>query len=208
MTLLIQRNKSELQTLNLGITGPPGSGKGTFSKLIAQEFGLVHISSGELLRKVAPYEPEILEVMKSGGLVPAERVLQVIEQRLKKPDVIHNGFILDGFPRCVEEAIGLKQMLERLNISMHGMIKLNVETETLLQRILKRGRLDDTKSTFMNRIDNYAKETIPVHNFLRGFVRFFEPMLVSGDATEDFIEIQQLIETQILKRKTFTTCLL
>ncbi len=118
--------------------GPPGSGKGTQSKMIAEEMGIPHIATGDIMRQAISEGTELGQKVKEflgrGLLVPDEIVIQIIEERLKKDDT-KKGFILDGFPRTVPQAIALDELFEKLNIRNYKIIWLDVSDEEILKRM-------------------------------------------------------------------------
>ncbi len=118
--------------------GPPGSGKGTQSKMIAEEMGIPHIATGDIMRQAISEGTElgqrVREFVGRGLLVPDEIVIQIIEERLKKDDT-KEGFILDGFPRTVPQAIALDGLFEKLNIRNYKVIWLDVPDEEILKRM-------------------------------------------------------------------------
>ncbi len=118
--------------------GPPGAGKGTQAKLLAQRFGVPHISSGDLLRTAAknrtPMGLQAKRYMDRGELVPDDILLGGIEERLRQPDS-SQGFILDGFPRTLAQAEALDAMLARKGTRLDGVISINVPREEVVKRI-------------------------------------------------------------------------
>ncbi|MBI5239231.1 MAG: nucleoside monophosphate kinase [Elusimicrobia bacterium] len=167
--------------LRLIITGPPGSGKGTYAAKIAAEYGVPHISVGELLRAYAKTHPAVAKIMATGQLVESKPVLDVVRERLAQPDIKERGFILDGFPRRPNEADALQGMLGEDGVD--GIIELDVPEAELLRRILARGRADDKADVFRERMKIYREQTIPaVERFKHG-----TPVLspeVSGSSIE------------------------
>jgi adenylate kinase len=167
--------------IRLIITGPPGSGKGTYSAKIAAEYGVVHISVGELLRAYAQTNPAVAAIMAQGKLVDSQLVLDVVRQRLAADDIKERGFILDGFPRRPNEGAALQDMLGDAGVD--GVIELHVPEAELLRRILARGRADDKPDVFRERMRIYREQTIPaVERFKTG-----APVLapeVSGSSIE------------------------
>lgn len=182
------------RALRLVITGPPGSGKGTYSKRISEDYGPVHISAGALLRAYAADRPELRAVMERGDLVPAELVVGLVRERLQAEDVRRSGFILDGFPRRVEEAKALAAMLAELGTPLDAVVFLDVPREELLRRILARGRSDDTEATFRERMRVYREETLPVLELLRGRGPFLAPSVASGDPETAYLEVRRSLE--------------
>lgn len=128
--------------MNLVLLGPPGSGKGTLAKLLSSELSIPHISTGDILREEAKagtlLGKEVAPFMKKGELVPDDLVLEVIKTRLKKPDC-QKGFLLDGFPRTLRQALGLDNMLTSSTESIDLALRFQVSSDCLLRRL--RGRL-------------------------------------------------------------------
>jgi adenylate kinase len=118
--------------------GPPGSGKGTQGKMIAEEIGIPHIATGDIMRQAISDGTElglkVKEFVGKGLLVPDEIVIQIIEERLKKDDT-KNGFILDGFPRTIPQAVALDELFQKINIQNYKIIWLDVPDEEIVKRI-------------------------------------------------------------------------
>jgi len=118
--------------------GPPGSGKGTQGKMIAEEIGIPHIATGDIMRQAISDGTElglkVKEFVGKGLLVPDEIVIQIIEERLKKDDT-KNGFILDGFPRTIAQAVALDELFQKINIQHYKVIWLDVPDEEIVKRI-------------------------------------------------------------------------
>src|SRR6195952_4698645 len=151
--------------MRLILLGPPGSGKGTQAQRLVQRYGIVQLSTGEMLRAaVAAQTPVGLrakDIMASGGLVPDDIVIGIISDRLDKPDMT-NGFILDGFPRTVPQAQALDDLLKKKRIKLDAVIELRVNESALLQRVETRVaemrargedvRIDDTPEVLAKRL--------------------------------------------------------
>ena len=167
--------------LRLIITGPPGSGKGTYAAKIAAEYGTVHISVGELLRAYAKNNPKVAAVMAQGKLVDSQLVLDVVRQRLAQNDIKERGFILDGFPRRPNEGAALQDMLGDAGVD--GIIELHVPEAELLRRILARGRADDKPDVFRDRMQIYREQTIPAVELFKHGAPVLSPE-VSGSGIE------------------------
>lgn len=154
--------------LQLVIMGPPGAGKGTQAKKIAESFGIPHISTGAVLRseieKDTPLGRQVKAVVERGDLVADEIVLELVETRLLEPDC-KDGFILDGFPRTLAQSGGLDDILSRRGTPGLTAINLAVPDEALLDRLLDRGRSDDTRETIENRIRVYHEQTAPLIDY-------------------------------------------
>ncbi|MCS7214325.1 MAG: adenylate kinase [Candidatus Calescibacterium sp.] len=118
--------------------GPPGSGKGTQGKIISQRLGIPHIATGDIMREAVANETELGKKVKDylgrGLLVPDEIVIQIIEERLKRDDV-KKGFILDGFPRTVEQARALEGLFKKLSIQNYMVLYFDVPDEDIIKRI-------------------------------------------------------------------------
>lgn len=152
------------------IFGPPGAGKGTQAKLIAEKLGIRHLSTGEVLRSEIKTGSElgmkVQKIINSGNLVSDEIVIEIVENALKKSK---NGFILDGFPRTVKQAEVLEEMFNEMKIGGVKIVNLEVDEEELIKRLLNRakleGRVDDNEETIRNRMVVYNEETKPILDF-------------------------------------------
>lgn len=155
--------------LNVVLFGAPGSGKGTQAQKIIEKYGLVHISTGDLLRSEVAGKTDLglkaKAIMDKGELVSDEIVIGMIKKKLEENQT-GKGFIFDGFPRTVEQARALRNALTDIDERVSIMISLEVAREELVKRLLKRGcdegRSDDILETINNRIDVYNRQTIPV----------------------------------------------
>ena len=160
------------------LLGPPGSGKGTQAQLLVQRYGIVQLSTGEMLRAaVAAQTPvglQAKDIMASGSLVPDEIVIGIISDRLDQPDM-KNGFILDGFPRTVPQAAALDELLKRKHIKLDAVVELRVNESALLNRVETRVaemqargeevRIDDTPEVLSKRLANYRAQTEPLIHY-------------------------------------------
>ena len=155
---------------NIILFGPPGSGKGTQSDKIVARFGLVHLSTGNLLRQEiadkTPLGMEAKNFIDKGQLVPDEVVIGMIDTMLEKHSDAR-GFLFDGFPRTVAQAEALDKLLALKKTAICKVLALEVSEEELVKRLVKRGatsgRSDDTDEAIIrNRFNVYKKETEPV----------------------------------------------
>lgn len=176
--------------MNLVILGAPGSGKGTQAKLLADHFGLTHISSGALLReesqKDTPQGKIIKQILDSGDLVSFDLVLQSIQSKLN-PDT---GFVLDGTPRDLEQARQLELLLTKRGIVIDKVIFLELSDDISLERLLKRakteGRSDDNEATINERLQVYHQQTEPLIQYYKN-----QNKLLSIDGRPDIDTIFQ-----------------
>ena len=157
--------------MNLILFGPPGAGKGTQAKMLIDKFDLVQISTGDMLRDEVNSQSELgksaKSIMDRGDLVSDNIIMAMIEKRIQMSDC-NNGFILDGFPRTLKQAVELDQLLDNSKINIKNVIEIVVDEKLLLERINKRStenkntRNDDNSVTLKNRIKVYQKDTMPV----------------------------------------------
>lgn len=159
--------------LNIVLFGPPGAGKGTQSEKLIEKYGLIHLSTGDLLRneiaKQTPLGLEAKQLMDKGDLVRDSIVIGMIESKLdSNPDA--NGFIFDGFPRTQAQAIALDDLLQKKGTAISAMLALEVDNEELIKRLLLRGKEsgrpdDQNESIIRNRVNEYNTKTLPLKNF-------------------------------------------
>lgn len=127
--------------MNLILLGPPGAGKGTQAQMIAERYSIPQISTGDILRKAVkentPLGLKAKDFMERGQLVPDEIVIGIVEERLKESDC-SRGFILDGFPRTINQAEGLQEILSKIGKSITKVINIEVDTEELVRRLTGR----------------------------------------------------------------------
>lgn len=156
--------------LNLVLFGPPGAGKGTQAEYLIESFGLIHLSTGDLLRSEIAASTQLgLEAksyMDKGDLVPDEVVIGMIKSKLES-NKDAKGFIFDGFPRTVDQAKALDVLLDSNGTPISGMLCLKVEKQELIDRLLSRGKIsgrsdDQNESIIENRINVYSEKTLPL----------------------------------------------
>jgi adenylate kinase len=147
------------------LLGPPGAGKGTQAVKLAEKLELPHLSTGDLFRENIGNGTELGLKAKSyldaGDLVPSELTNELVDDRLSNPDT-DAGFILDGYPRSVQQAQALHDMLERRRIELDTVLELRVPEDALFERLKARGRADDTDDVIRNRMNVYRDETAPL----------------------------------------------
>src|ERR1700742_2208337 len=169
--------------MRLILLGPPGAGKGTQAQRLVQKYGIVQLSTGEMLRSaVAAQTPvglQAKDIMASGSLGPDEIVIGIISDRLDQPDM-KKGFILDGFPRTVPQAAALDELLKKKHIKLDAVVELRVNESALLSRVESRGaemrargeegrgeevRVDDTPEVLSKRLASYRSLTEPLIHY-------------------------------------------
>jgi adenylate kinase len=149
--------------------GPPGSGKGTQAKLLAERMAVPAISTGDMLREAVrlgtPLGRRAKAIMEAGELVPDDVVIGLIRERISLPDA-RGGFLLDGFPRTIEQALALDRLLEGNGEALDAVINLLVPEGTLVERMVGRaareGRSDDRPETVRERLRVYREKTAPL----------------------------------------------
>jgi adenylate kinase len=162
--------------MNLILFGPPAAGKGTQAKRLVAERGMIQLSTGDMLRAArgnpaSELGKRVAAVMDAGSLVSDEIVIALIEERLPEAEAA-GGAIFDGFPRTVAQAEALDAMLARRGQQIDHVIRLKVDDEALIQRIVRRfeqeGRADDNPEAFKVRLTAYNTQTAPLLPFYRG----------------------------------------
>jgi adenylate kinase len=206
--------------MNIVLLGAPGAGKGTQAAMLVDEFGLVHISTGDLLRAAVKAGSQLgmqaKGFMDAGELVPDSLVIGLIKERLAEPDAAA-GVILDGFPRNTTQAVALAAEFDILGLKIDMALAIQVDFEVIVKRLTARRcckdcnyigsvadevcplcggemyqRDDDTDATVRNRLDVYEKSTAPLIDYYRGAELLVE---IDGDrpADEVFSDILQYL---------------
>ena len=160
--------------MNVILFGAPGAGKGTQANFLINEFDLIQISTGDMLREAVKHQTElgkkVENIMANGDLVPDEIIFSLINNRLNDKDV-KNGFIFDGFPRNLKQAEKLEQIMNERNISLDFVFHIDVDEDILKSRIENRAkqekntRKDDTSAVLIERLKVYNRETKPVLDY-------------------------------------------
>lgn len=188
--------------LNLVLFGPPGAGKGTQSQNLIEKFGLIHLSTGDLLRGEIAGGTELgleaKKLMDDGKLVPDAVVIGMISNKLDS-NKSAKGFIFDGFPRTVAQAEALDELLASKESAISGMIALQVNDEELEHRLLLRGkssgRPDDANPEIIRkRIKEYNDKTAPVAGFYQGQNKYTSINGI-GNVEDIFASINAVIDT-------------
>jgi adenylate kinase len=185
--------------MRLILLGPPGAGKGTQAQRLATKYGIVQLSTGEMLREAVksatPIGRKVQDIIARGRLAPDSLVVGIVGERIAEPDA-RNGFILDGFPRTVPQATSLDRMLAEKGLSLDAVIELRVDEEALLKRIESRVaemkargeplRDDDNPDVLHTRLKAYREETAPLiaHYRQRGVLLTVNGMAPIAEVTE------------------------
>jgi len=178
--------------LNLVLFGPPGAGKGTQSKKVIDQYGLIHLSTGEIFRANISNETDLGKLAKKyideGKLVPDKVTINMLQSEVNKHEQ-SKGFIFDGFPRTTIQAEALDKFMSSHGTKITGMIALEVPEKELKERLHKRaidsGRTDDANPTIItNRIAVYNKETAPVKEYYKAQNKFYT---IKGEGSIDEI---------------------
>jgi adenylate kinase len=155
--------------VNILLLGPQGSGKGTQAKRIAEEYGLLHVATGDILREAiaagSDLGKQVAPILASGGLVPDDKMIELIRERLQEDDA-QDGFVLDGFPRTQPQAEALDRMLLEIDRPLDAVFELQIADDPCMRRLLKRaeleGRKDDTPDVIARRLRTYHEQTEPL----------------------------------------------
>ena len=162
--------------MNIILFGPPGAGKGTQAKFLIEKYNIIQLSTGDMLREAIKSGSELGKslslIMDKGDLVSDKIIMSIIEEKIDKDDC-KNGMILDGFPRTLNQANELDELLNSKKIIIDYIIELTVDENLLINRIEKRAeenldtRNDDTVDILKNRILVYKKDTMPVLKYYK-----------------------------------------
>jgi len=190
--------------MRLLLIGAPGAGKGTQAELLAKRFGLVHISSGDLLRQHVRDKTALGRTIESyvdkGDLVPDSLVLDM----LRKPVVAAveaGGYVLDGFPRTVEQAEASFPVAQALGVEVQAAIHLDVPAEELVRRLLARRRgSEDTEAVIEHRIEVYLEKTVPLLAYYAG-----RELMFAVDGAQPPDVVHEEIVARLRKLAAFTT---
>jgi len=188
--------------MRLILLGPPGAGKGTQAQRLVEKHGLVQLSTGDMLRAAVkagtPVGLQAKDIMDRGELVPDEVVVKIVSDRIDQPDA-HKGFILDGFPRTVKQAMALDRMLAEKKLKLDAVIELKVDPGILQKRIENRIteakargetlRSDDDPEKLKRRVEIYHEQTSPLVDYYR-----LEGALKTVDGMGSIAEVASAID--------------
>lgn len=185
--------------MNLLVLGPQGSGKGTQAKRIAADYGVPHVSTGDIFRAAVAAGSElgrrVEPILAAGELVPDELTVELIEARLAEEDA-RRGFVLDGFPRTLAQAEALDRMLAGIGRALDAVLFFDLDDETARERLLGRaldeGREDDTPEVIDRRLAVYHEQTEPVVEHYRATGRLV-PLHAERTIEEVYAEIGEAL---------------
>ena len=186
---------------NIVLFGPPGAGKGTQAEIIKNSYNLFHISTGNVFRNNiknnTPLGILAKEYMDKGELVPDDVTIEMLNNEVVC-NLDSNGFIFDGFPRTTSQAIALDKLMDSNNTIISAMIALEVEDETLISRLVKRGktsgRSDDSESIIKNRISEYYKKTSILKEYYQQKDRYYR-INGEGQVNDISFRLKELIDS-------------
>lgn len=196
--------------LNLVLFGAPGSGKGTQSAKLIEEYGLHHISTGEVLRDHIKRGTDLgkvaQEYISQGQLIPDDLMICILDDVLEKEAKGKAGVIFDGFPRTIPQAEALKGLLQKRGTDLHAVVGLEVPEDELVERMLNRGketgRADDNLETIKKRLDVYHNQTSPLRDYYHKEGKYIK-INGSGIVDEIFTAIAKELESKTgAKRKS------
>lgn len=181
--------------MNIVFFGPPGSGKGTQAKLIANEFNISHLSTGDILREKLndgdDLSSQLKKIMSSGNLVSDDLLNKIISDKLISK-VCKNGFILDGYPRTIIQSEFLLSFIQNNQINLNFIFDFKIDFKTVEERIISRShqekRTDDNLEVIKTRLDKYTEETYPVSQF---FSNNYDENYFIIDADQEVSQIQK-----------------
>ncbi|MBX9776375.1 MAG: adenylate kinase [Xanthobacteraceae bacterium] len=194
--------------MRLILLGPPGAGKGTQAQRLVQKHGIVQLSTGDMLRAAVKAGTLVglraKAIMDRGELVPDDVVVTIVSDRIGEPDA-KNGFILDGFPRTVPQAVALDKMLKEKGLKLDGVIELKVDGSILQSRIENRMReaaargeqlrSDDDPEVLKRRVDAYKEQTAPLVDYYR-----WQGTLKSVDGMRAIDEVEAAIHKALTEK--------
>lgn len=189
-----------MATLRALLLAPPGAGKGTQGTLLAEHFGVSHLATGDLLRQhvadATAIGLEARDSMDRGELVPDEIVVALVLECIAGPEPL-DGFVLDGFPRNLQQAEAAFRWGRDRDRTFHAVITLHVDEEELVRRLIERGRVagrvDDTEATIRQRLQVYAEQTAPLLDFY-GERRILVEIDGTGEVDDVFARMLEALE--------------
>lgn len=199
-------NHTEGNPARLLIVGPPGAGKGTQAKFIGEAYGIPTISTGDIFRSHISRQTElgtkVKAIVDAGDYVPDSLTNALVSDRLSQPDVA-SGFLLDGYPRTLDQVSYLDNLLAERDMPIQGVIRLLADKEAVIERLTKRsaeqGRSDDSEEAIRHRQDVYLKETAPLVDVYRE-----RGLLIDVDGMGSVDEVRQRVQEALAARGIHT----
>lgn len=186
--------------MQLVFVGPPGAGKGTQSEWLSSFLAIPHLSTGDMLRAAVEQKSDIgksaQEFIQAGKLVPDDIVIELVDSRLNEQDC-KNGFLLDGFPRTLDQAKKLDQVLAHRGMPLNLVLELTADENQLLQRLVDRGRGDDSPEIIRNRFQVYRNQTEPLLQYYGK-----KQILKSIDGSGSREEVREHIRLAVIQEDT------
>lgn len=181
--------------MNIIMLAPPGAGKGTQAEKLSEQYGIPHVEMGQIIRTAieeeTPAGRKAKEYVDSGKLVPDDVVVDLIRERIEQPDC-QDGFILDGFPRTLPQAESFEEMANQHDIELDGVIHLDVSDEEVKNRLLDRGRDDDTPEAIEQRLEEYRNKTAPLIDFYGK-----DDLLITIDGEQSIDDVTDSIQDRL-----------
>lgn len=186
--------------MRLVLLGPPGAGKGTQAALLSEKLGVPHVSTGDLFRanigQQTPLGVEAKKYLDAGDLVPSDLTVDMVRDRLAEPDAV-GGFILDGFPRSTGQADSLAQILTDAGTALDAVVSFVIDEDVVVERMLGRGREDDTEDVIRNRMKVYRDETAPLLEYYASHGKAGQ----AGDASGYLVTIDAVGDVDDVNKK-------
>jgi adenylate kinase len=177
--------------MQLAILGPPGSGKTTVGKSIAEKFDIPYISSGDVARQLADQDPTTALQLKTGAMAPEESMRVLIKQRLDAATAESGGFVLEGFPRTLAQYLAIR-IWSHMPIFFH----LDVSMGLCLERLIQRAREDDTPDAIARRVNTFQTETQPLIRLLQNSAMVHD-IYAYGGVEETLLIMNNVIATYL-----------
>ena len=175
------------------VLGRQGAGKGTQCAKLVEKFGVVHVSTGDMLRAAVaagtPLGQRAEAIMQAGDLVPDELMIGIVAARLSEDDIMENGVLLDGFPRTPGQADALKAFFDEQGESLTAALNIDVPLDEVKTRMMARGREDDTEESINRRLELYEEQTAPLIDWFAA-----RPLLIIVNGLGDEVEVFTRVE--------------
>ena len=188
------------------LVGPPGAGKGTQAARLTDRLEVPHISTGDLFRNHMDTQTELgvraQSYVDAGELVPDDLTTAMVRDRLGEPDT-ERGFVLDGFPRNVGQADALTAVLKKVSQRLDAVVFFEVDDAELVERLVARGRADDTEDVIRKRQDVYRQETAPLLEYYRDILVIVDAQGPVGDIADRTLDqvTDLVMDTEVVRSR-------